>query len=163
MENQQKEDLQTFILRCDENIQRIEDRLDTIDKSHEYDGDLQAYLVRSQLEFVLLNTLDNKFSKEQQLRSVEEQEKWMKENPTPPGMPTGITVPSGFMPMPSTKGTINPDDVESTVIFHHKINHDLGNVVLKMKAGIYLDPASRSIWTPTEDWVEAKSEPGMVL
>ena len=161
MSNQQKEDLQTFILRCDENIQRIEDRLDTIDKKHEYDGDLQSYLVRSQLEFILLNTLDNKSSKEQQLRSLEEQEKWMKEHPTPafvtpyPGAP--------IMSMPSTVGTINQDDVESTVMFQHKVNKSLGNVVLKMKAGIYLDPASRSIWTPTEDWEEKKSIPGMVL
>lgn len=163
--NQQKEDLQTLILRCDENIQRIEDRLDTI-KREEHNEDLQAYLVRSQLEFVLLTTLDNKFNKEQQLRALEEQEQWMKKYPIPaipsPGMP-GIFVPPGIMPMPSTLGTINPDDVESTVMFQHKINKGLGNIVLRMKAGILLDPASRSVWTPTEDWEEARSEPGMVL
>lgn len=168
MNNQQyKEDLQTYILRCDENIQRIEERLEILDKSH--DEDIQSHLVRSQLEFVLLNTLDQKFSKEQQLRAHEETERWNKEHPMPEisipaGLPVGFNPnPFGVMPMPSKTGTINPDDVEATVMYHHKINTGLGNVVLRMKAGILLDPASRTIWTPTEDWVEAKSMPGMVL
>lgn len=162
--NPQIEDLQTLILRYEENIQRIEERLETIGNRND---DLQAHLVRSQLEFVLVSTLDIKLNKEQQLRSLEEQERWMKKHPvpmmpSPAGIP-GIFVPPGIMPMPSTLGTINPDDVESTVMFHHKTNKGLGNVVLRMKAGILLDPASRAVWTPTEDWEEARSEPGMVL
>ena len=76
--NPQIEDLQTLILRYEENIQRIEERLETISNR---DNDLQTHLVRSQLEFVLVNTLDMKLNKEQQLRSLEEQERWMKEHP----------------------------------------------------------------------------------
>lgn len=155
-----KENIQTLILRCEENIQRIEDRLDDI--TSKFENDLQSYLIRSQLEFLLLNTLENKFSKERQLQEVEQQEQWSKDHPT---TPLGPFIPSAlpFLPIESTPGSIKPEDVESTVTFQHNSNPGLGCVVFKMKAGIYLDPLSRSLWTPTEDWKEKKSLPGLSL
>lgn len=153
-----KEDLQTLILRCDENIQRIEERLEDLSD----DNEAQDYLIRSQLEFLVLNTLDNKHNKERQLADLEQQEQWAKDHPMPtPGQ--FVIPPPAVLPIEVTKGTISPDDVESTVFFQHKTNPNMGNLVFKMRAGIYLDPMSSRLWTPTEDWTETKSLPGLAL
>lgn len=171
-----REDIQTLILRYDQTIQRIEERLEGIDLRTgpipPMEIDLQAELVRSQLEFLLLNIQENKFQKEEQLLYLDKEEEWKKKQPVPLtfSVPSSVMLPdyTGVPPhawpfQPAVPGVIEVKDVERTVFFRNNTNPNMGNVVVEMKAGILLDPMTRTLWTPTEEWTEEKSLPGMAL
>ncbi len=151
---QYREDIRTAILKHEMTIGHMEERLDRLNARDNYEP--LAEMTKCQIEFIILNVEQMKSMKEQELRSMEEMDKWKESNPNPLGP---------FMPAPPRPALPEPpfvegDEVVATRFYASKKSRNWGNLVYLMKSGKIMNPKPTVLmeeWEPGEDW-ELKEE-----
>lgn len=156
----QKENLRTLILSHEHAIDRWSDRLSEVEGT-----DPQALLVRTQIEFLILNAENLLNQHENTLASAEEVEWYMAEHPTIPGVlgqfPVMPNPYQNFKPHPN----VPMDDVVATRFYGNLRNPVCALCVFVMKDGRLVDPVDAREWpTPTEDeWRLIQEKEGAVF
>jgi len=130
---QQKDALRTLILRHEQIITNIESRLDSLGSV----DDQQTVLVRSQLEFLLLNVETAKMGHEQSLRTMESMDSMAPRNFSP-AYGNG-TFPSNLRDL-IPAGRIKTEDIDVSLFFQRAETPNVGLVLYRMKDGTLMSP-----------------------
>ena len=153
-----KEALQTLILVHKQAIERWQERLNDV-----HDNDSQALLVRSQIEFLILNAENLLHQHESQMSSWEEMEKFQELQMSVPGVvgPPGYVpyVPAPIVDHPSIKA----EEIEVTLCYYNHLNPQVQLVLYRMTDGRLVDPLEGTEREVGDGWTICQETKGRAI